>query len=253
MAVTARAQRPIPVSLRPLAVDGSLAVVLLVITIIQIAADGLDDGSARFLMLAPGVTLPLSCRRIAPFATVVVVAGALTAQSLVTAPLPAFGEFLAVMLATYSVAAHTATQTAVLGMLCAGTAVAAQGVRDPAATSSFEFVYGIVYFGGAWLLGRVVRRRRMHIRSLEAETERLKFEREEKARAAVAEERRRIARELHDVVAHCMSVIVVQAGAAEEVLDRDPAGTRDALRSIRAAGNDALAEMRRLLGVLREE
>ena len=237
-------------------VDGSVGAILLLLVVVQIAADGLDNGSTLFLLFAPAATLPPACRRVSPLVTIAIVAAAVLAQSLVTDPLPAFGEFLAVMLATYSVGAHTPRRVAVPGLVAAGLAVAVQGVRDPTATSAFEFVYGVVYFGGAWLIGRVVRARRGRVSALEAQTEHLEQEQEEpeeRARLAVAHERQRIARELHDVIAHCVTVIIVQAGAAEQVVDRDPTATRDALRSIRAVGNEALAEMRRLLGVLRED
>ena len=106
---------------------------------------------------------------------------------------------------------------------------------------------------GAWLVGRVARRQRLRAVDLAQRAALAEGEREEKARAAVAEERGRIARELHDVIAHCVSVIVIQAGAAEEIAERDPASARVALRSIRAVGNEALADMRRLLGILRAE
>ncbi len=103
------------------------------------------------------------------------------------------------------------------------------------------------------VVGRTAQSRRLHTSELEQRAALLQREREQRARAAVAEERRRIAGELHDVIAHCVSVIVIQAAAAEEAADRDLTVTRDALRAIRAVGNDALADMRRLLGVLRAE
>ncbi len=71
--------------------------------------------------------------------------------------------------------------------------------------------------------------------------------------AAVVEERARIARELHDIVAHAVSTIVVQAGAAEQVVEDDPALTRESLETIRATGTAALADMRRLVTVLRDD
>jgi len=235
----------------PVVTDGLLGLALLLMVAVQLGVGDLDAEATRFLLFAPAVTLPLAWRRRAPLVTVIVVGGAVGAQSLVTQPLPAFGEFLAVMLATYSVAAHAGRRDALWGLVAAGTAVSVQGLRDPAATSSFEFVYGVVYFGGAWLVGRVARRQRRHAVDLTQRAALLEREREEKARAAVAEERGRIARELHDVIAHCVSVIVIQAGAAEEIAERDPASARVALRSIRAVGNEALADMRRLLGILR--
>jgi len=77
-------------------------------------------------------------------------------------------------------------------------------------------------------------------------------EQEERARAAAAEERARIARELHDVIAHNVSLMVLQAGAARQVLEREPGRVREPLLSIEESGRQAIAEMRRLLGILRE-
>jgi signal transduction histidine kinase len=102
-------------------------------------------------------------------------------------------------------------------------------------------------------VGRIVRRQREQHRRLEELTLHLERERERGARAAVAEERARIARELHDVVAHGVSVIAIQSDAAEAALQRDPALAGPPLRAIRGSARDALAEMRRLLGVLRSD
>jgi signal transduction histidine kinase len=90
---------------------------------------------------------------------------------------------------------------------------------------------------GAWALGEAARNRDTAIR--------------EESRRAVSEEQARIARELHDVIAHSVSVIVVQASAADDVFDERPDQARAALRSIERAGRDALAELRRLLGAVR--
>jgi len=105
----------------------------------------------------------------------------------------------------------------------------------------------------AWTLGEGVRQRRVHAAELEDRAARLEREREEKARQAVIQERLRIARELHDVVAHSLSVIGIQAGAARLVLDADPHPTRarEAVAAIEATANHAMAEMRRALGILR--
>jgi signal transduction histidine kinase len=254
--VTARASWVGRLPVAPLLVDALLGAVLLVLVVVQVWLDvratGLARDDARYLMFAPAVTLPLAWRRLAPLATIAVISASVVVQSLV-APGAAFGEFLAVMLATYSVAAHTNTAGAVLGLVAVAPAVIVQNVRETGELSPFELVYGVVYFGGAWLLGRAVRRRREHAAGLVKRTELLERDREERARVAVAAERSRMARELHDVIAHSVSVIVVQAGAAEEICERDPDKARQALRSIRTAGNDALTEMRRLLGILRSD
>jgi signal transduction histidine kinase len=237
-----------------LLVDALVAVALLLLTMVQVGFGEPPSGSrSAALLFAPAITLPLAWRRRVPLAALAVITAATVAQSLVTAPPVSFGTFLALMVAIYSVAAHGGRREALVGAAIGAVAVTVQGLREPGDASAFEAVYGIVYFGGAWVLGRALRRRRLATVELQDRAAQLEREREERARAAVAEERGRIARELHDVIAHSMSVIVVQAGAAEQILEHDPARAREALHSIRRAGNDALEEMRRLLGILRRD
>ncbi|MFF7385363.1 histidine kinase [Streptomyces griseoluteus] len=112
-------------------------------------------------------------------------------------------------------------------------------------------VFQTVPFALAWVLGDSMRTRRAYFAQLEERAARLEKEREAQAKVAVAAERARIARELHDVVAHNVSVMVVQADGAAYVLDAAPDQARQALETISSTGRQALAEMRRLLGVLR--
>jgi signal transduction histidine kinase len=115
---------------------------------------------------------------------------------------------------------------------------------------------GTVFAGPAllaWVLGDSMRYRRAYYASLEDRAARLEAERDAQAKIATAAERARIARELHDVIAHNVSVMVVQADGASYAMDTDPARAREALAAISATGRQALAEMRRLLGVLRHE
>jgi signal transduction histidine kinase len=108
----------------------------------------------------------------------------------------------------------------------------------------------ILFAAAAWLLGDSLRTRRSYLLELEEKAERLERERESEARRAAAEEQARIARELHDVVAHALGVIVVQAGAADDVFDTDPARARAPIRAIDTAARTALADLRRVLGLL---
>ena len=103
----------------------------------------------------------------------------------------------------------------------------------------------------AWILGDNLRTRRAYLRELEEKAERLERERAERDQRAATEEQARIARELHDVIAHNVSVMVLQAAGGREVFDADPRGARAALASIETTGREALAELRRLLGVAR--
>lgn len=112
-------------------------------------------------------------------------------------------------------------------------------------------LFAVVPFALAWVLGDSVRTRRAYYAQLVERNQRLEKEREAQAKAAVTTERARIARELHDVVAHNVSVMVVQADGAAYVMDVAPEQAKEALQTISGTGRQALAEMRRLLGVLR--
>jgi signal transduction histidine kinase len=116
-------------------------------------------------------------------------------------------------------------------------------------SNGLGFAGRLVGFAVAWLIGDSLRSRREYINGLEERAERLEADR---ARA-VAEEQARIARELHDVIAHNVSVMVVQASAANDVFDTRPDRVREALHAIERSGRDALAELRRLLGSVRGE
>jgi signal transduction histidine kinase len=105
----------------------------------------------------------------------------------------------------------------------------------------------------AWIVAETLRNRRARWAELSARAERLEREREQQARRAVTEERLRIARELHDVVAHSMSVIAVQSAVGGHVMDTQPEAARQALAAIESTSRSALTEMRRLLGVLRQD
>src|SRR3954466_448221 len=115
----------------------------------------------------------------------------------------------------------------------------------------FDAVYPGVYFGIAGGLGAFVRQRALRLSAVEDRAVALESELEREAELAAAEERTRIARELHDVVAHGLSLMVVQAEAAEEMLARSPEAAAQPLHRVQQTGRESLAEMRRLLGVLR--
>ncbi|APU16809.1 MULTISPECIES: sensor histidine kinase [Actinoalloteichus] len=109
----------------------------------------------------------------------------------------------------------------------------------------------LLAYGLPGLFGLYIQTRRVYIAELAARLERSDAERELRAWEAVAEERRRIARELHDVAAHDLSAIVVQAGATDRLVERDPAKARESLRAIRAQGRETLTALRGLAGIMR--
>ena len=121
------------------------------------------------------------------------------------------------------------------------------GVTSPADAISVWAFFGAIPFAG----GHVIASRGTATRALSATAAELQQEQEERARRAAAVERTRIARELHDIVAHSVSVMVIQAVAARSVASRDSERARDALVSVETCGREALGEMRRMMGVLR--
>ncbi|AWI30255.1 sensor histidine kinase [Streptomyces sp. ICN441] len=240
----------------PTGVDSFWAVVLFGFSVLWVVQEhvGVEP------RLAPAVVVLLLClavalRRRVPERMLLLVAGVGIAQLVLdVGPNPA--DF-AMLVLIYTVAAHDgqrwASHLALAGGLCAATLAQ---IRWPepgmsAGTKIFFTVVMTVPFALAWVLGDSLRTRRAYFAQLEERATRLEKEREAQSKVAVAAERARIARELHDVVAHNVSVMVVQADGAAYVLDAAPDQARQALETISSTGRQALAEMRRLLGVLR--
>ena len=213
-----------------------------------------SGGRLLLTLLLAFATLPLVWRRRMPAVTALTIVGALVIASLLVTrwhgvPVEVF---LALILAFYSVGAHCDERRAVIvggGSLAALAAVdlARQGFFNG---SGSPRPAAWLVFAMAWLVGREVRRRRRELELLRDRAAQLERERETKARMAAAEERGRIARELHDVIAHSVSVMVVQAQAGPRQVD-DRELVLGAFRSIEVSGREALVELRRLLGVLR--
>ena len=138
-----------------------------------------------------------------------------------------------------------------LGIVVASMIIVIWNIPGPTATYSYIFI--TLRFVAAWVAGFALRARAEQAEAAEVRAVRAEGEREAAARIAVAEERARIARELHDVVAHAVSVMVLQVGAVRHKLPDSLPEQRDALRSVERAGRTALAEMRRLLAAMRRE
>jgi len=218
----------------------------------SLAEQGVPGPHAVHAVFVLLVTVPLAWRRRAPLTVLCVVLGSATLEGAAFANFPSFQPFLASVVAVYSVAAHSERRRALVGAAVAF-AVLIPGELLRAFSGDHSVDLGaLVVFAGAWFIGRALRRWRLEAAAQGRRANLLEGEREEKARLAVAEERARIARELHDVVAHAVSVIVIQAQGAQRELERDQPSVREALGSIESTGRQALVEMRRLLGILRD-
>ena len=165
-----------------------------------------------------------------------------------------FEVFIGSVLASYSIGAHTAGGRRWLGLgLMFGVGLPFMVAADSNGMASGNALAPIAWLTGAWAVGAIIRGRRLRTAELELLTAELAQQRDLQAQAAVAVERGRIARELHDVVAHNVSMMVVQAGAADRVLEGDQPDVRRALAAIAGTGRETVDEMRLLLGVVRSD
>jgi signal transduction histidine kinase len=162
--------------------------------------------------------------------------------------------FFVTLFAAYSLGANAEGRELAAGIALA-TALCVIGVTfDEDADLPADFVFvAIVLLGGPLLLGRIIRHRSRLNRALREKARELERERAARADAAAIEERTRIAGEMHDVVAHALSAMVVQAGAARRLIDREPGRAAEAFAAVEGTGREALTEIRQLLGVLRRE
>ena len=202
---------------------------------------------------ALGMTLPLAWRRTRALAMVSVVAGAISVQSLLTDPPEGIWTLIAVIIAAYSVAAFESSITRsalVAGVL--GLAVVVSILRDQSDSSTNIAPTVLVFVLVPWIAGRTLHHQDRRTHTLAAQVGSLERERSLLAREAVVQERARIARELHDVVAHSLSVIAIQADAAESALEHDASLAREPLVAVKQTAREALREMRLLVGFLRD-
>jgi signal transduction histidine kinase len=196
-------------------------------------------------------TLPLAARRRFPGTVLaLIVASGLAGAALF---LPPFFLGPAILVAVYSVAAYGSRWVSVAGLALAEVGLAAAVQLTPLKLETDSLVLFMGTLAAAWLLGHFAHNYRAYAARLEERTAELERARGELARRAVVEERLRLARELHDVVAHAMSVIAVQSGVGAHVADSRPEEVGKALAAIEATSRDALTELRRLLGVLRQD
>jgi signal transduction histidine kinase len=244
--------------LDPVVGDGSLAAVLVLLSEWELVARPYGNLSAppSAPLLVVLMTAPLAWRRRNPLAAYCVQVAAWTVTSAGSGHWGLTGgSVAAVLLGAYSVGAYGARR-AVSGAVVVVTSVLAPTLLLLLPTALARFGLSVsaelndLVPITAWLVGHAVRGQRRYVAGLEERARRLEREREATTRAAIAEERARIAHELHDVVAHGVSVMVVQAEAARRLVRRRPEQAEEAMRTVSATGSEALAELQHLLGVL---
>jgi signal transduction histidine kinase len=208
----------------------------------------MHPGQAWFpiaLLVAAGVFVPVALRRRAPMMAF----GGLLVLAVMLSGLAIAAATVIFVAAAYALYAVTLTSSKRTGVAALGLVLALMVIITTTGRDRPPFVLGGAYAAVAlanvlaWTIGYSVRQRRLYVVRLQQQA----------ASSAVADERLRIARELHDVVAHSMSVIAVQAGYGQYVIDDSPEGAREALGAIQVTSREALDEMRRMLGVLRAQ
>jgi signal transduction histidine kinase len=239
----------------PRAADGLLALLVAGISLVfhlTEHAEEYHDPSIWGAVLTLAATVPIAWRRVHPLP----VLAAVTAAQMLAEGFNYVGSgWSGVLIASYTAGSLLGSRVAwrvvvvllplLLGFVTWGV------VRGDAPWQAL--ISAPVMFGGAMVLGDNMRRRREHVAELAERVERAERERELVAHQRLQDERTRIARELHDVVAHSVSLMVIQAGAARRQLAVDPVRADAALSTVEATGRTAMTEMRRILGVLRDE
>ena len=204
------------------------------------------------LLVILAITLPLFVRRRFPFGAPVSVGVAIAAASFVDDRVVPNGLItILVSLAAFVLMGTVRDRTQAVAGLGVGLGVTAIVAHNDPLGGFGNFVFTGIVFSVAWTIGFAVSRKLREADEAKERAARAEREREERARLAVSDERARIARELHDVVGHSVSVMTVQASGARRLLRLDQAKEREALLVVEQTGREALAEMRRMVGVLR--
>ncbi|MGY0485865.1 sensor histidine kinase [Streptomyces sp. WG-D5] len=241
----------------PTWVDGFWAAILLGMSVVAGSGVGGNPprgNEAALIVTSVMLSVVVTLRRRMPERMLVLAAVAGLAQLVFDVEtMPADFAMLVIVYTVAANGARWASRVALAGGLCAAPLAQLRWPETQGSTLGqiAVVVFTSVPFALSWVLGDSLRTRRAYLAQLEERANRLEKEREAQSKVAVAAERARIARELHDVVAHNVSVMVVQADGAAYVLDQAPEQAKKALETISGTGRQALAEMRRLLGVLR--
>lgn len=223
--------------------DALLAGLIGVAGLVEVALGAVPGHTVVASLSLLVMTAALVVRRLRPRTSLGLVLLALTVQSLLDVPVNAqvmTNPFI--LVAAYSVGAHLDRRASAIG-LAIGAALVSVAI-GVAGSGGSDYGFGLFLVTGPWIAGVLVRARSA------AEAEALASV-QHRARQAADEERQRIARELHDIVSHGLSAMVVQAAAAAELIDRSPDAARKAMHEVQATGADAMIEMRHMLGLMR--
>jgi signal transduction histidine kinase len=243
-----------PVRTRP---GGLVDVVIVLVAAASVVRIWLEPLTPQAPVTAAALlaTLPLLVRRQSPLgAPLAALLGCLGLTLLIPGALwEQLQFFFCALLCAWVFGSENRPRRGVLGLGVALVVGVISVITDPRHHALGDYVFAVAITSAAWTAGRLFGERARQAATAEREARRLAEDRERQAIEAVATERARLARELHDVIAHTVSVMVVQAGAAQQVLGPGNDQAREAMEAVRSSGKTALAELRRMLGLLRDD
>ena len=240
----------------PWIVDGTIAALFVVLGLASVGGRGTvpradySSPDAFSVLLVLATSVPYAFRRRAPLTVLLVTSTAVTLLVALGYNQGVTPTFL--LLGAVTVGASCSTRTTIFAAAAVTVALVLLLAIDAPGFNGGTFFGEIAVFAAMFLIGINLRIRKARVTALEERALAVEREKEEEARRAVADERLHIARELHDVVAHSMGVIAVQASVGEHVIDDRPEEAKQALHAISEVSRSTLAEIRRMLGVLRE-
>jgi signal transduction histidine kinase len=231
----------------PPVADIVIAASFTVLTVAEALLSPRVQSPALHVVVAGVAMVALAWRRSYPLA----VASLLIAANIAVNPSGDFSTLLSLVLMAYTLGSELDPPRSYLGLALLVVPFVTASVVEGLEPS--DLAAAMVFLAGPWMVGAVVRQRAHHTEEAIARAERLERERELQAAVAAAEERTRIARELHDIVSHSISVVAIQTQAVRRRLGPDHAKEAEDLAAVEATAREALAEMRRLFGVLRSD
>ena len=236
--------------------DVALAALLFIACEVEVITDTVGDhGHDHWpllanVLIAAGLTVPLAWRRRKPLASLVVVMPSLSLLMVALADVKTVNfPQLVLFIPPYSVAAYSIRRRALAGLAFAGLVLVANNLSQPSGATSW--VFSLAACGAPWGVGRILRARRETAAELKHTADMLAAEQGGRELLAIAEHRTRIARELQTLIAHSVSAMIVQTQTAQRLLDDHQEEADAAMATIEDTGRQALADMRRILGVLR--
>jgi signal transduction histidine kinase len=236
----------------PSVLDWIVMGALLVIAVLEVVGGTFPGPPALAAAVQVAAILPVAFRRLAPVLAIAMSSAVYLPYVVAYGATNSLAQLLVGLLLLFALGRHADPRSRIAGAAIGYTLIVVQGLSGAFSTPA-DWTFALVFSAAAFGIGVAQRLQVQRSQALAEAAQQAQVEQEAAAEAAVQEERARIARELHDIVAHNVGLIVLQAGGARSVLETDPARARRALAQVEEIGRQTLAEMRHLVGILRTD